>query len=601
MVSRRNFFTIMTLLGIMIFMFMFVSVIKQEFNEFDINSNGVSEQELNRTMLRENYEELSAKGNPAVSLGGTVLYLSGTKESPVDQVVDGWCRYTKKPYAKWVTLQGIHEQSQELPEVIIINGSDVRIKNEEETLLDLAKKGVCLIFATMPQAKEIDASETLKELMGIDTVYSERVWLDEMHLFEGLFVGGEAIYKGHTGEKNRADKEFLMPWYMLGSGTKTYMMGTVEASDFENQFQPAVLWRNAVGDGKVFCVNAPFMSDMSGIGLLTAFLAENATYDIYPVVNAQNLVLANYGGFSDENTNILMDHYSQKQSQFYRDIVWPALISLNERTGAKISMMISAQMEYDDPELPKDDLLVYYLRLLKENNGEAGISTGRKSETTLAEKLKQDKAYWVSECETYDVYSAFLEDRSELGTLREGFPSVRTVAAMANGGLPVDYADDYVTIQASTSVGMVGTVMEDLSIKGYETALGYSCITVDMSKASYPEGSNYWEDFFKTISSNLSTFWQDFRGFDQTTLGESDTRIRKFLALNYRDKRVEDAIDLHVDGLVDKAYFVLKLNSEMIDDKTELSYRELGNGFYLLEITEEDTVIYVTKKKSLIY
>lgn len=598
MVSRRNFFTIMILLAVMTFMFMFVSVIKYEYNRYDVNEHGLGSTDAaelgkNRAILLDRLQTKDVNR-------AEVIYLTGSRESSVDGTVENWCVYTKQTLQTRNSLGGITFES--LPRVVIVNGEQLTLEKDEDTLLELAQRGVCVIFATMPQPKIIENSSVLRRLMGITNVYSESIWLDGMHLFSGLLIGGEAIYEGDIGTKNREDKEFQVPWYMVGAGTKTYMMGTVNESEFENQFLPTILWRNSVGDGRVFCVNGNFMSHPSGTGLLTAFLAEADSYYIYPVVNAQNLVLADYGGFSEENSQMLNEVYNQPQSSFFRENVWPTIIALNERTSARISMMAAFQMDYDDGAEPLEGRLVYYLRLLKENGGEAGLTTNRFSEISLKEKLDRDLSYWRREAQNYEIRSVFLKNPEEIDTVKEKLPDVRTVICAQEETAPIRYLDETLTVQMATSQGVKYEFLDDFSNKAYETALGYSCIVLDMLEAAYPKNGYYWETLSKKITSNLSTHWRDYTGFEQTTVSESDARIRRFFALDYSSSREENTIKLHVEGLGEgKGYFVLKLNGEKPDEKAESICRSLGNGFYLLEIDDQDTEIGLTREKSTIY
>ena len=597
MVSRRNFFTIMILLAVMVFMFMFVSVIKQQFNKFDLNENGMSDSDGEK--LQENYEELQEVLQSAASVRGTVIYLTGESESPVDRVVESWGEYTKQTVKTRTTLDSL-SQWEELPKIVIVNGEGLTLERDGDVLMEFAKKGVCVIFATMPEPKVIENSETLRKLMGITNVYAESVWLDGMHLFPGFLIGSEAIYEGESGDRHREDEEFRVPWYMVGEGTKTYMMGMVDDSTLKNQFMPTILWRNAVGEGNVFCVNGTYMYHDFGVGLLTAFLAQTDSYCLYPVVNAQNLVLASYSGFSEENNAVMGELYNQTQISFYRDTVWPTITAMNESTAAKVSLMAAPLMEYRGGQSPQKDMLVYYLRLLKENGGEAGISTVRLSDIPMKEKLEQDKRYWNSEADSYEIRSVYMEALEGIDTVREELPDVRTVVSISENGKPIEYLDGKLTVQRATNQGIEYEFLEDIANKSYETALGYSCIVLDMTLATYPDEDLEWNVYAKKVTSNLSTHWKAYRGFAQTTVSESDSRIRRFFALNYSSAREGDTLSLHVDGLVDRAYFVLKLHGEYPAETTEVPFEDLGNGFYLLEITSPDTRIEIDRDKRFI-
>lgn len=593
MVSRRNFFTIMILLAVMVFMFMFVSVIKQQFNKFDLNENGMERSDEGK--LLENYEELQEVLQSIDTVPGTVIYLTGESESPVDRVVESWGAYTKQAVITRTTLSGLSHWKDNLPKTVIVNGEGLSLEQDADILTEFAKKGVCVIFATMPEPKVIENSETLRKLMGITNVYSESVWLDSMHLFPGFLIGSETIYEGESGGRSREDKEFQVPWYMVGEGTKTYMMGVVDDSTLKNQFMPTILWRNSVGEGNVFCINGEFMHYDFGVGLLTACLAQTESYYIYPVVNAQNLVLANYSGFSEENSAVLRELYNQNQISFFRDTVWPTITAMNESTAAKISLMAAPQIEYRAEKSAQKDMLVYYLRLLKEGGGEAGITTVRFSDISLEEKLERDKLYWNSEADHYEVRSAFLGDPEEIDTVRAKLPDVRTVVTLSDSGMPVEYLDEKIIVQRATNQGVEYEFLDDFANKSYETALGYSCIVLDMTRAAYPDPDMEWNVYAKKVTSNLSTHWKAYKGFAQTTVSESDARIRRFFALNYSSVREGDTIRLHVDGLADRAYFVLKLHGEYPAETTEVPYEDLGNGFYLLEISSPDSRVVIDR------
>ena len=106
MVSRRNFFTMLTLLMIMIFMFMFSSVLKQVLNEYDTNSH--AEENHDERVLKGRYDDLTEKltaqakslSYEVITQGDyeecdrdkRVIFLSKKIRSEVADVVASWCR-----------------------------------------------------------------------------------------------------------------------------------------------------------------------------------------------------------------------------------------------------------------------------------------------------------------------------------------------------------------------------------------------------------------------------------------------------------------------------------------------------------------------------
>ncbi|MBP5264357.1 MAG: DUF2194 domain-containing protein, partial [Lachnospiraceae bacterium] len=411
MVSKRNFFTMLILLLILIFMFMFSGVLKQELNEYGTNSR--AEQGVERGELKERYDVLNdklAKEARALSyqriekadyeeddFDKRVIFLGRDNGSDVAKVVGSWCRYMKRPMITYYTLQGLMEiDTADVPEVIIVDGEAVNWEKETQSLLTLTERGACVIFARTPLPKELKKNDALREMMGIKEVYSEDIAIDGIRLFPEFFVGNEEEYMDGPGKENRQDLDLTLPWYVTGEGTKIYMMGLVQDRTWKNESLPSIVWRHAYGEGKVFCIVGDYLTKESGIGFLTACMGEKDSYDIYPVINAQNLVLANYGGFSDENSEILENLYDRRQVPFFRDVVWSSTIAMTERSKDKISLLVSPQMDYTDDIEPTQNMLIYYLRLLNEGYGEAGVSTKQTSSISLSEKLAKDKVYWQS-------------------------------------------------------------------------------------------------------------------------------------------------------------------------------------------------------------
>jgi len=294
------------------------------------------------------------------------------------------------------------------------------------------------------------------------------------------------------------------------------------------------------------------------------------------------------------------------------------MVALNERTSAKISLMAAPQLDYTDDKQPKKDVLVYYLRLLKEVHGEAGVTTGQRSNLPIAEKLSRDLIYWQQEALNYKISSAYLHDMSEYDDTKKLLGDLKTVAFEKKSGMPVAYIDEEVTGQASTSNGISHTFSEDLATKALETSLGYCNITLDLSDVSFPQqkpsnlyiifandyfssGLECWESLSGKITSNLYTYWHDFTAFDQTTLLESDARIRRFLALDYSDQRHGNEISLKVENFDETAYFILKLNYGFVENAEGAEVKDLKNGFYLLKINQPEVLIHTAEKTRSIH
>ena len=618
MVSRRNFLTITIMILILFFMFQFTGVMKNQLNEYGVNEYDQS------TYTQLNAESVFSNEVPANALAD-VFYI-GIASGDVAKVVSSWCEYSKRSLQMYATLSACDNVPEN--QLIILDGrTTVRTDADITILQEWIDKGVNIIFARMPDISVIQRSDQLQQMLGIDRILSTDVTLNGMHLFSGFFLGGERIYEAQTKEdEKRQDLDHDIPWYVTGAGTKTYLVGTLTDEMFDatvpqslldqytnmeelsakNILLPAVIWRYGTINSKVFCVNDDFLMDELNLGILSAITAQITNYDIYPVVNAQNLVAADMPAFSSENEEKMQELYAQSASAVYREIIWTSLVALQETTDAKLTCMVTPQFTYDDAQEPDGSEVAYYLKQLKEQNGELGWSATNRSNLSVADKLAIDKPFWKNYGADYKIVSAYLRDGSQksAAALALKDEDVRTlVVADEDTTSPIiSYATDNITQQKVTSAGITHTFSDDLKLRSMETALGYSNITLDLLSVTYPKTKqDSWEKMLRKLSPNLTTFWKPFEAFTHTTLSESDQRIRRFLAIDYEQERQGDNITVRVKNFDQQAWFVLRLNGETVKSVKGGTSTKIEDGAYLICAEKDKITIKVGRKSGMYY
>lgn len=603
MVSRRNYLTIAMMFVILLFMFQFTGVMKEQLSEYE--SNEYADDTTTSFQRSDAFlaEQTSADACEVIYVGEA----GGAEES----VVKTWCSYRKRTFFCSSSLALLDSLQDDALQVLVVDGSKVTSEEEVAVLRREAQMGVTVIFATLPQSSVIREYRDLRELLGIRAVIADEIPLAGMHLFSGFLLGGEEIYEvTEPGEEERQDMNPSVPWYTTGAGTKTYMVGTLSDETIEqtvdneiraqyagmeeeaakNSLLPAILWRNSVDTAKIFCVNGDYLADISAVGILDAMMGETYDYDIYPVINAQNLVIADLPAFVSENEEEMQKRYSQSAQAVYQEIVWPSLTSIASRTGAKMTCMMTPQFTYTDEEEPDGENVTYYLKRLKEEHAEAGLSADSREGIPLSEKIKQDQTFWQTYAPSYRFLSLYADGVKSIGEESALPAEIRTVALGSGASEAVGYLNENVTLQPSTSSGIRHTFLDDFKVKCMETALGYSNITLDLYSVTYPEGDeDSWEKMSKKIAANLGTYWKAYEAFDATTLTESDVRIRRFLALDYKQQRTDNVIILSLEHREDAAWFLLRLHGEEVTEVAGGSFEEVEDGVYLI-LAEEDEV-----------
>ena len=600
MVSRRKFFSIAIMMFVLLFLFQFSMVLRDRQNTYDVNSNLAPKQNDGKNVWKN--EEL----DPA-SVGTTdrryVLFV-GDSSSDMAEAVSRWCTYAKWDISKCSSMEKFKESDKNLPGMLILESEKYALDDNLKKIEELEQKGVLIVFGCLEDPKNIEKNQELQDFLGIYKIVSKKTELTGVKLFEGLLLGGEVVYETpeDKDERDRQDLQLDVPWYQVGSGTKTYMVGLLDQSKQKETVEieelPTLIWRNGIRNGSIFCVVGDYMKDSTALGLLDGMVAEASSYYIYPVVNAQNLSMINFPVFADENNEQMMELYSQSITGMARDIMWPSLISIVEKGGLKMTCFMQPQTNYEDGIEPTSKDLVFYLKQMKEQNAEAGLSLQYKNAESLRDKLNQDAEFFRKADSSYKYGAAYTEEK-DLDTVKalmntELMKNVSTLVCEYTEDEPViSYCTDSVTLQSVTSDGMNYTYSDDIRMRSIQSSLGYTNVMLNMQKIFWPERKkDRWQIMQKRFSSNLLTYWKNFTGFDSTTLSESNTRTRTFLNLDFSETRTDDEITLKTSE--SGSWFILRTYGEEIEEIEGGTQKKLEDNVYLIQA--QDTTVKIQVK-----
>lgn len=654
MISRRNYMTIVTMMGVVLFLFMFCGAARDYLNDYDTNEYVSDEEQLTQSDVwsadgtagssgegagtsedgasaagdesaGENLADKAAGSgsdteDDADTAGGRstdcssdlAVYLGDLREDALGETVQEWCLYTKRDLVSYQSLSSWYARREEAPEVLLINSEYLNYSTDIELLLDLAEEGITMIFCNLPDVTIMQQNEELADLLGIRLIREETCTLDGVYLFDGFLIGGRAEYTVNSEEdEEKQDLNLEVPWYQTGSRTKVYMAGMLEDADPETDPYPALIWRSSYGNSYVFAVCGDYLEGTAGIGFLSALMSEAGTYEIYPVVNAQNLVIVNGPSLTSENESQIQEVYSRDSRKLFRDVIFPGLAAISQDSGFVMTCLLSVRTASDSLSALYTEDLIYYLKYLKEQEGEVGLSLWRTDSASLSDAAEQDAAFWEEAGSSYAysvlyagdgqlIEAASLTGEAAVGTYLE---NVHTIASTDTEDFYLlDYVNETTTVQGITNDAYTYTFSEDLELRALETALGYSTVSLDLGRVLWPEDEDdYWENLYEDFSSIIGTYWKPFSDFEFTTLSESDERVRQFLALDYEDERTNDTISLTVEGLSGTAWFLLRTNGEEIASISGGSFEEIETDIYLIEINEQNVEIKLEKSAELYY
>lgn len=602
MITRRNYLTITIVMFIVFILFQFSNVALESWNHYEENSYITDTSEIPKRSDSYSIEDAGAEGF-ADDVRETVIYIG--EEGNLSEMVSLWVSYTKRRLETYLTpeeYEDLKEQdNRALPAVIMIDSVSIDWGRERNCVLleKYAQSGVDLVFCSLPDVSVIESSPELRELLGIEAVRAGKMPMEEVYLHEGFLLGGEAFYAEKEGEKGI---DFTVPWYVVSPESEIFMSGVpgkreTGTESIKEQERPAIIWKRDAGNAFVFAVNGSYMEDVEGLGILAAISAKMNPYEIYPVVNAQNMIYANYPGLANENEAFMAEHYSRSLEEMFQNVVWPDLVAVRRDRRLSLTCMLAPQFDYEDDREPDGAQFQRYMKLLNEQRAETGLSGERISGTSIERKLEKDNEFMLKELPTYQFTSFYADSLTEeevMDALQDKLlGSVRTVVENRSDNREViGYLSEYITRQSVIIDGFDKDGRYDFRIRCLETALGYNSVMADMKDVVYPERERTdWTFMSNTLRQNLQDYRIGKQGFDNTAVSECDLRIRRFLALDYRESREFNTIRLECNDTKGPVWFVLRTDREKIEKIAGGNWRKLEEDAYLITAEQRNVVI----------
>ena len=606
MLSKRNFIMMFTMIIIVLALFLSSVVLKEYYNDYDVNH-------MAETEALDKKDGFFVNGET----DGQVLYF-GEEENGYFEVIKEWSEYRKKEFTALNSLDTVSSIEDVSRKYLLVDGELFETNTEEyaESLTEYVSKGGVVIFYRMPSYNTIRNCDALRNLLGIQRLRGETVKLQEIRLYSGFLLGGETHYSfDEASNPDLADMDSEIPWYDISSRTKTYMVGFLSAEEksslgINNEDMPAIIWRSNMENGSVFAVNGDYIKT-AGIGILEAMLYEVQEYTLYSVVNAQNLFIAGFPDLTNENEKLMAEVYGMTTEQFCRDILWPSFVAAADKGNWKITSFVSVKQNDSTKTKPKTDGLIDYLKYFNEESAEAGVSLGRINSSDIRASVKDEKAQLDKLNLDYMFAAGYVrnENKDKLESLINGngkidyFSNIRTVVGeYAENDRIIYWLTDKIIYQNVTTDAYKQSYRDNLRLKSVETGLGYSNVQADIYRILNPENEkDQWENLADKMAANIDTYWKPFSAFDKTTVSQSDERVRNFLNGKVTSNRNNDTVTIKAENYNGSAYLLLRTHGEEIHEMTGGSYKKVEEDAYLLTLTDDSARIKLKSKTSLYY
>ncbi|GHU42562.1 hypothetical protein FACS1894111_06700 [Clostridia bacterium] len=604
MLTYRIFITLTSILLVIFFLFVAANIMQTVWNDYQTNPYAGS-----LVPISEDNQTLIAQTDSYLPMGIAhyVAYVGNTEDQSVGAMIEEWCVYKKCALLKSSSVSNSLWHKPNPPDMVLLDSNYLTLPEDISIIQDWANQGIGIVFLNLPKESVLADSKELQDLLGISSIKAANQSLTGVEIYEGFLLGGHQIYDStDPNNKDRSDLDLNVPWYLLSGGTKAYMVGLLSDKTVKNEELPALVWDHPVANTRVFAVNGDYMNDVTGFGFLDGMMTEMQSYSIYPVVNAQSLVFANCPVLADENDTYMQATYGQSARTMFRDVIWPSMIALSQKSAMKITCLLTPKLDYTDKTVPVGADLSSYISLFNKYQAGTGLSGMRDSGTSLKQKIDQDSLFLKQYMPEYDYFAMYLEDPKEWSGVADEnlLKSIRTIADNYSGESKLlSYLTENVTLQQGIDTGFTHSFKDDLRLRSVESSLAYSHILVDMKPLVFPASAeDRWEKLSPALAANIVTYWKPFSQFGQTDLSESDNRIREFLALNYSQYRNQNTIHLGITGkFAGEAYFILRTHEEEIASITGATYLPIEEDAYLMQATEENVTITLEPKQVLYY
>lgn len=505
-----------------------------------------------------------------------------------------------------------------IDDLIICTPSISSIGLDVQSILSWCQNGGHIMFAAGFD-DSVDFSEW-KNVIGVDTTEETNILIaDSLQFNTNLLVGVEG--------KEFSDDVISCEVYDFTLLEKCILH--VSTSD---EYGTPLLWEYPIDNGMAIVCNADIMNSKNDRGIVAASYCRFYPVYVYPVINAcvyciddcPSPIPAGY----DKN---IISQYGYTISDFYSNVWMPAMQKLAEQYGIKYSTFSIQTYENDvnGPFNNQNNKLsaAYYASMILNMGGEVGIH-GYNHQPLVLDGYKFD--------EENSGYTPWPDVKSMISSLK-------SAKAYTESLVDELYVESYVApsnVISNEALQEMLTQMEDIRvyagvymgtpdqmIQEFEV-LENGCtfcprLTADMQM----EDSEWWtqinelnyhfvesnfihpDDILDEERSDGGDFnqmlagysemikWNQKQGLRVSTISECGAAVQRYGNLSYIQQCTNNELKLHVDGLIDTAYLMLRTNGKRPISVEGGKITELNSDIYVLEISKPDVTVKMVDKK----
>ena len=392
-----------------------------------------------------------------------------------------------------------------------------------------------------------------------------------------------------------------------------------------------LLWEKNIGNGKVIISNADLFESKADRGIFTATYCMFYPVFTYPVINAAVYCIDDCPAPAPAgyDSNVL-SQFGYTVNDYISNVWMPEMFKIAEEYDIRYTTFVIQSYE-DDVDGPFDNqdnikTAKYYATQILNRGGEIGIHGYNHQPLVLTgfEYDKENEGYkaWPSIkkiIESIDAVKKYTEGLADELYVQAYIAPSNVISDEALNELQNQFED--IRVYAGVYVGTPDQLVQEFDVLDNGTAY---CprLTADMQM----EDSEWWVQInelnyhyvesnfihpddildeerndggdFAQMLANYRTMieWNQRYNLRTCTISECGAAVQRYRNLNYTQSFSNDTLKINVNGLIDRAYMMLRLNDKKLISMSGGTYKKLNDNVYVLEIENDNIEIKLVER-----
>ncbi len=505
--------------------------------------------------------------------------------------------FTKKEY---ISSETVKEEDLTIEKTVIVATRNLDSLGDITPIINFLESGGNVIFSV---SLEKDSNfHYIEQKLGIyesgNLYYAEGADLNS-----GILIGGNLSI-------NKDDIKTSSLSVRLNEDSNIF----VKAYDDNPLF-----WDIEVGKGKAVVLNNTFLTDKSGIGILTTALSKADEVFLYPIINSRAILLDYYPISLAGNEVYMKMHYGRNTEGFVRDLWWPDMAKMSSKYDFKYTSFFLVGFNQDIYKPFKVDIsnstnLSFIGREILRYGGELALSgyndiplifNGKGHEDPYMywsdigkarESIKFANEIFKTHFQNYDLrcYSPPYGTLGQEGykILEEHIKDLAVINGVYEGDKDTQIIQDFDINEKG--IAYFPTVSNGFAFDGNEywrlantaTAFGVISHSLDLREVmlAQDEAGN-WNNLGENFSNLAENIYNDFGWMNSKTVSQAAEEVKKYKEVHPYVFKYKNKIEVYNENFIGPISFILRYEDN-VRALEGCTITKLEDGFYLINATD---------------